>query len=207
MKTKRLKSPNAASRRKLILGLVLVLLSAAGVWFTIDANNHTEEFLVAAKPVSGGSFLDVGSFKIARLNLSDTRDLYLQPGDLSAGNYIMFGAAAGQLIPKAWISSALIDARDPVVITSTMPLPSSVQVGDLVDVWVSKKTGSNEFAPPVQLALDAEIAEITESTGMLSEQGQKVQVLVPTDSVVSILDAIASKDALSLVLQRNLGND
>jgi hypothetical protein len=207
MKTKRLKSPLKASRRRLILGLVLVILSAVGVWFTIDANNQTEEFLVAAKPVAGGSYVDGGSFKIARFNLSDSRNLYLRPGDLSGGSYLMFGAAEGQLVPKNWISSALIDARDPVVITSTMPLPSSVQPGDLVDVWVSKKTGSNQYAPPVQLALDAEIAEITESTGMLSDQGQKVQVLVPTDSVLSILDAIASKDVLSLVLQRNLGND
>ena len=64
-----------------------------------------------------------------------------------------------------------------------------------------------KFAEPVQLVLNAEVAEITESSGMLAEQSPRVQVLVPVESVAAILDAVASKDALSLVLQRSLENE
>jgi hypothetical protein len=55
--------------------------------------------------------------------------------------------------------------------------------------------------------LDAEIVDITTATGVMADQQPQVQVLVPVESVSPILDAVASKHALSLILKRNLGND
>jgi hypothetical protein len=57
------------------------------------------------------------------------------------------------------------------------------------------------------LVLDAEIVDIAEAKGVMSDQQPQVQVLVPVESVSPILDAVASKDALSMILKRNLGND
>jgi hypothetical protein len=207
MKSKRLRSPRGAGRRKLVVGSVLVTLSALGVWLTIETNNQTQEFLVAAQATSGGSPLTSADLKVTRMNLSDSSGLYLKPGDLPKGGYLLFSTEAGQLVPKSWVASAVIDAREPVVLTSTMPLPSKLKVGDLVDVWVSKKQDGSKYSAAIQLVLNAEVVEITETTGVLADQSPKVQVLVPTESVGPILDAIASKDALSLVLQRTLDNE
>ena len=207
MNSKRLRSPRKGNLRKIILGSLLVAGSIAGVWLTLEANSHTEEFLVAAKPTSGGAIVSDSDFRVAKLNLADSADLYLRPGEVPAGSYLLYSAETGQLVPKNWVASAIIDQREPVVISSTMPLPSTVKVGDLVNVWVSKKQDAGKFSAPVQLVLNAEIAELTEATGMLADQAPRVQVLVPVDSVGPILDAIASKDALSLVLQRNLSNE
>ena len=207
MNSKRLRSARRGNLRKIIIGSLLIASSIAGVWLTLEANSRTEEFLVAANATSGGAVVSDSDFRVANLNLADSANIYLRPGDVPAGSYLLYSADAGQLVPKTWVASAIIDQREPVVISSTMPLPSTVKVGDLVNIWVSKKQDAGKYLAPVQLVLNAEIAELTEATGMLADQAPRVQVLVPVESVGPILDAIASKDALSLVLQRNLSNE
>jgi hypothetical protein len=88
-----------------------------------------------------------------------------------------------------------------------MPMPDSTKVGDFVDLWVSETQANGTFLPPVTLVLDAEIVDIVSETGVMAEGQQRVQVLVPVESVSPILQAIASKSPLSMVLKRNLGND
>jgi len=207
MKMKRLGAQRSTSRRNLILGMFLITISMVGVWWVIDANNTTEEFLVAAKPATSGSIITESSFRIARMNLGESSQLYLKPGDLEPGNYLLNTMAVGQLVALGSVASAVIDARQPVVISSTMPLPQGVGVGDFVDIWVSESQEGGVFAAPMALVLDAEIVDIAQASGVMAEQQPQVQVLVPVESVSPILDAVASKDAISMILKRNLGND
>ena len=207
MKMKRLGAQHNKSRRNMILGLLLIAISVAGVWLVIDANNRTEEFLVASKPASSGSVITESSFRVVRMNLGESARLYLKPGDLEPGNYLLNTMEVGQLVALGSVASAIIDARQPVVITSTMPLPQGVGVGDFVDIWVSEAQEGGSFAAPMTLVLDAEIVDVAEASGVMADQQPQVQVLVPVESVSPILDAVASKDALSMILKRNLGND
>lgn len=207
MKTKRLGAQKIASRRNLFLGMLLITISMVGVWWVIEANNATEEFLVAAKPAASGSIITESSFRVARMNLGESSRLYLKPGDLEPGNYLLNTMAVGQLVALGSVASAIIDARQPVVITSTMPLPQGVGVGDFVDIWVSESLAGGSFAAPMTLVLDAEIVDIAQATGVMADQQPQIQVLVPVESVSPILDAVASKDAISMILKRNLGND
>ena len=207
MKMKRLGAQQSTSRRNVILGALLIAISMAGVWLVIEANNHTEEFLVAAKPAASGSMITESSFRVVRMNLGDSTALYLKPGDLEPGNYLLNTMAVGQLVALGSVASAIIDPRQPVVITSTMPLPQGVGVGDFVDIWVSEAIQGGSFAAPMTLVLDAEIVDVAAATGVLADQQPQVQVLVPVESVSPILDAVASKDSLSMILKRNLGND
>jgi hypothetical protein len=207
MKMKRLGAQRSSVRRNLFLGMLLISISMGGVWWLIEANNRTEEFLVAAKPATSGSMITESSFRVVSLNLGESSRLYLKPGDLEPGNYLLNTMAVGQLVALGSVASAIIDARQPVVITSTMPLPRGVGVGDFVDIWVSESQEGGRFAEPLTLVLDAEIVDITTATGVMADQQPQVQVLVPVESVSPILDAVASKHALSLILKRNLGND
>lgn len=207
MKMKRLGAQRSASRRNLIVGMLLIAISMVGVWLVIEANNRTEEFLVAAQPAASGSVITESSFRVVRLNLGDSSRLYLKPGDLDEGSYLLNTMAVGQLVALGSVASAIIDARQPVVITSTMPIPQKVGVGDFVDIWVSELQDGGVFAPPRTLVLDAEIVDIAEPTGVMADAQPQVQVLVPVESVSPILDAVASKDAISMILKRNLGND
>lgn len=206
-KLRRLRMPQRNTRRNLLLGSILVIASVTGVWFVVDANTRTEVFLVAAAPAASGSVIGSSSLRVARMNLGSSREVYLRPGDVGAGAYFLTTMATGQLVPRGSVATGIIDARQTVVISSVMPTPKSLKVGDLVDVWVSDLLDNNKFAPPITLVLDAEVTEVIEESGVLAEQSPKVQILVPIASVAPILDAIASKDALSMVLKRNLGND
>lgn len=207
MKMKRLGAQRSASRRNLIVGMLLITISMIGVWLVIEANNRTEEFLVAAQPAASGSVITESSFRVVRMNLGESSRLYLKPGDLDEGNYLLNTMAVGQLVALGSVASAIIDARQPVVITSTMPMPQKVGVGDFVDIWVSELQEGGVFASPRTLVLDAEIVDIAKSTGVMADAQPQVQVLVPVESVSPILDAVASKDAISMILKRNLGND
>ncbi len=207
MKMKRLGAERSTSRRNLILGMLLITISVVGVWWVIEANNTTEEYLVAAKPASSGSMITESSFRVVRMNLGESSGLYLKPGDLEAGNYLLNNMAVGQLVALGSVASSIIDARQPVVISSSMPLPRSVGVGDFVDIWVSESLEGGGFSTPAVIVLDAEIVDIAEATGVMADQQPQVQLLVPVESVSPILDAVASKDAISLILKRNLGND
>lgn len=207
MKMKRLGAQKIASRKNLLLGMLLITISMVGVWWIIEANNATEEFLVAAKPAASGSIITESSFRVARMNLGESSRLYLKPGDLESGNYLLNNMAVGQLVALGSVASAIIDARQPVVITSTMPLPQGVGVGDFVDIWVSESLEGGAFAAPMTLVLDAEIVDIAQATGVMADRQPQIQVLVPVESVSPILDAVASKDAISMILKRNLGND
>ena len=204
---KRLGAQKIASRKNLLLGMLLITISMVGVWWIIEANNATEEFLVAAKPAASGSIITESSFRVARMNLGESSRLYLKPGDLESGNYLLNNMAVGQLVALGSVASAIIDARQPVVITSTMPLPQGVGVGDFVDIWVSESLEGGAFAAPMTLVLDAEIVDIAQATGVMADRQPQIQVLVPVESVSPILDAVASKDAISMILKRNLGND
>ena len=207
VKLKKLRMPEKRNRRNVIFGLLLIVLSVAGVWFVIETNDKTEDYLVAAKPASSGSKITADSFRIAHFNLSTSSNLYLRPGQVPLGSYLLTTVDAGQLIAKGSVATSIIDARQPVIISSTMPVPDSLKVGDFVDVWVSAAIENNKFAPSVMLVRDAEVADITQPSGVIAEQAPRIQVLVPVVSVAPILDAISSKGALSLVLKRNLGND
>lgn len=203
---KKLRMPERNNRRNLLLGLLLIALSVTGVWFAIESNDKTEDYLVAARPASSGSKVTADSFRVAHFNLSTSRNLYLRPGQVPVGSYLLNTVDVGQLIPKGSVATSIIDARQPVIISSTMPVPANLKVGDFVDVWVSAAIENNKFAPSVTLVRDAEITDIIEPSGVMADQTPRVQVLVPVVSVAPILDAIASKGALSLVLKRNLGN-
>jgi hypothetical protein len=206
-KSRRLRMPQRQNRRNLIIGVLVIGASLAGVWFAIETNNKTEAFLVAAKPASSGSMVTSGSFRVEQLNLATSSGLYLRPGDVPVGSYLLNTFDAGQLVPKGSIATSIIDARQPVIISSAMPVPQNLKVGDFVDIWVSSAIDNNTFASAVMLVRDAEVTDVIQPNGVLAGGMPNVQVLVPVASVAPILDSIASKGALSLVLKRNLGND
>jgi hypothetical protein len=206
-KIRRLRMPQRTARRNLVLGLVLLTASTLGVWFVIESNDKTEEFLVAAAPAASGSIVTEGSFRVAHMNLAGSRDVYLRPGQVPIGSYLLNTLDQGQLIPKGSVASSIVDARQPVIISSVMPVPPNLKIGDFVDVWVSDAIDNNKFAAPITIVLDAEVTGVIQDSGVIGGQQPRVQILVPVASVATILDAIASKDALSLVLKRNLGDD
>lgn len=199
--SRKLKSPYLARRKTLLLAVGLVTLSVGGVWFAIEGNNRTEEFLVSTKALPAGSSVTDSMFEPIRVNLGTSSDKYLRMGELPMGSYLLGPVVPGQLIIKNMLATDIIDARVPLVITSKMPLPTALRPGGSVDLWVSEKLDGNTFAPPYVLVLGAEVAKILETTGMFAEDVAPVELWVPTEAIGPVLDAVDAGDSISLILR------
>lgn len=198
---RKLKAPHLSRRRNLFFAIGLVVLSVSGVWFAIESNNHTEEFLVSTSALPAGSLVQEDMFQVINANLSSSSQKYLRVGELPSGSYLLGPVVPGQLIIKSMLATEIIDSRVPLVITSKMPLPQALKPGGSVDLWVSERLENNQFAPPYALVLGAEVARIIETSGMFAQDVSPVELWVPTAAIAPVLDAVDAGDSISLILR------
>lgn len=206
-RVRNLKSPKRARIRNLVLAIALLASSIAGVNAVIAANNHTDEFLVAARDLPAGSPIFVADSTIAKVNLGASAENYLAAGTLPTGSYLLGPIRGGQLIPRSMLASAVIDERVPLVVSSAMGLSAGLVAGATVDLWVAPITEAKTVGEPYALVLGAEVSRLLEKKEMFSNQGPDVELWVPVDAVGPVLAAISSGTKISLVLRPTLAEE
>lgn len=206
-RVRNLKSPKRARIRNLVLAIVLLAASIAGVNAVIAVNNHTDEFLVAAHDLPAGSPVALMDSAIARVNLGASAENYLPAGELPTGSYLLGPIRGGQLIPRSMLASAVIDERVPLVVSSAMGLSAGLVAGASVDLWVAPITEDKTVGEPYALVLGAEVSRLLEKKEMFSNQGPDVELWVPVDAVGPVLAAISSEAKISLVLRPTLAEE
>jgi hypothetical protein len=88
-----------------------------------------------------------------------------------------------------------------VVVTVTAPLSSDVASGEKVDVWASMAAGQGIYAPPAVLVSKATVVDVTENTTVgIGGSSFDVELIVPSTSVASVLEASANGDHMALLL-------
>jgi len=205
-KLKKLRSPRQSKIRSLFLGLILLASSVGVVAFTIASNNHTDEYLVAARDLPAGSPVSSADMKIAMVNLGLGAEHYLRKDELPGGSYVLGPLRAGQLVAKSALASAIIDERVPVVVNSAMGLSSGVVAGASVDVWVTPAEKDQVVGEPYVLVLAAEVARLFEDNEMFSEKNSQVELWVPLEAVGPVLAAVSNGDSVSLILRPTLAD-
>lgn len=205
-KLKKLRSPRQSKIRNLLLGLILLASSVGIVAFTIAENNHTDEYLVAARDLPAGSPVSSADMKIAMVNLGLGAEHYLRKDELPGGSYMLGPIRAGQLVAKSTLASAVIDERVPVVVNSAMGLSSGVVAGASVDIWVTPAKQDKVVGEPYVLVLAAEVARLFEDNEMFSEKNSQVELWVPLEAVGPVLAAISNGDSVSLILRPTLSD-
>jgi len=205
-KLQKLRSPRQSKIRSLILGLILLASSVGIVAFTIAENNHTDEYLVAARDLPAGSPVSITDLKVAMVNLGLGAEQYLRKDELPDGSYVLGPLRAGQLVAKSVLANAIIDERVPVVVNSAMGLSSGVVAGASVDVWVTPAKQDKVVGEPYVLVLAAEVATLFEDNEMFSEKNSQVELWVPLEAVGPVLAAISNGDSVSLILRPTLAD-
>ena len=205
-KLKKLRSPRQSKIRSLILGLILLASSVGVVAFTIAENNHTDEYLVAARDIPAGSPVSIIDMKVAMVNLGQGAEQYLRKDELPDGSYVLGPLRAGQLVAKSVLANSIIDERVPVVVNSAMGLSSGVVAGASVDVWVTPAKQDKVVGEPYVLVLAAEVATLFEDNEMFSEKNSQVELWVPLEAVGPVLAAISNGDSVSLILRPTLAD-
>lgn len=196
----RLKKPSWKDPR-LLVGILLVLASIAGVISLVVAADRTTEAFAAREPIAVGEKLTADKLNRVRVRLGDVEQHYLTPeAGLAEGLVAVQRIGKDQLVPRDSTGQIDLLDRKPVAVTVDEALPAQAVAGSRVDVWVALPDARNGFSQPALLLPGAEIAQVTPgSTALGSARSTVVMVLVTDSQMPGLLGAQANKAKISVV--------
>lgn len=196
----RLKKPSWKDPR-LLIGILLVLASVAGVISLVGAADQTTEAYAAREPIAVGEKLTTDKLHRVKVRLGDVEEHYLTPETgLGEGLVAVQRIGKDQLLPRESLGQPDGLDRKPVAVTIEESLPAQAVPGSRVDVWVALPDTRNGFGQPTLLLPGAEIAQLTPgSTALGSSRSTVVMVLVQDDQMPKLLGAQANKAKISVV--------
>jgi predicted component of type VI protein secretion system len=193
---------------KLLVGVLIVAAAVAlGSWAVTAAEASTPVY-VAAEALTPGEPLDADQVAVAQVRLERAEaDHYLLASEPLPPDAVLVRAVSdGELLPRAAVAeSADLDVR-PVAVPVTEPPSAGVAEGALVDVWVTPEVQDGEHPVPRLLAEGLTVAEVARPSGAFAVGAETtVHVLVPTDSLGDVLGALATRQAVHVVLVPGTG--
>ncbi|NYD76698.1 SAF domain-containing protein [Arthrobacter cupressi] len=196
----RLKKPSWKDPR-LLVGILLVLASVAGVIALVGAADRTVQVYVAREGIAVGQKLSRDDLSVAKVRLDDVESGYVTvESGLPEGKVAVQRVAKNQLLPRESLGDADALDRKPVAVTVEDSLPAQAVPGSRVDVWVSLPDAQNGFAEPRLLLPGAEIAQVTEGSSALGASKQTVVLVLVTDEQMpKLLGAQANKAKVAVV--------
>ncbi|MDD1477033.1 hypothetical protein [Arthrobacter sp. H16F315] len=196
----RLKKPSWKDPR-LIIGILLVLASVAGVIAVVGAADQTAEAYTAREAIAVGETLSADKLDRVKVRLGEVEQHYLTPATgVPDGLVAVQRIGKDQLLPRGSFGRPDGLDRKPVAVTVEEALPEQAVAGSRVDVWVALPDTRNGFSQPALLLPGAEIARITPgSTALGSARSTVVMVLVTDGQMPNLLGAQANKAKISVV--------
>ncbi|ACL40397.1 conserved hypothetical protein [Pseudarthrobacter chlorophenolicus A6] len=196
----RLKRPSWKDPR-LLVGILLVFASVAGVVFLVGSADQTTEVYAARDGIAVGEALTEQNVVRAKVRLGDSEQHYITAeSGLPQGVVAVQRIGKDQLVPRASLGEVDDLDRKPVAITVDGTLPEQVIAGARVDVWVAQPDAKNGFSEPKLLLPGAEIAEVTAgSTTLGSAKSTVLMVLVEDGRMPAILGAQVNDARISVV--------
>ncbi len=196
----RLRKPSWKDPR-LLVGILLVLASVAGVIALVGAADRTVQVYIAREGIAVGQKLSRDDLSTVKVRLDDVESSYVTvESGLPEGKVAVQRIARNQLLPKESLGDADALDRKPVAVTVEDSLPPQAVPGSRVDVWVSLPDARNGFAEPRLLLPGAEIAQVTEGSSALGASKETVVLVLVTDEQMpKLLGAQANKAKVAVV--------
>lgn len=195
----RLRRPSLRDPR-LLIGLALVLGSVAVGAQVIASADHTVPVYAARTVLPSGTPLSVDRLDVVRVRLSGVSAAAYLDARRSppSGQVIIRTVGAGELIPSAAVASATLVRSRPVTIPLDGMPPAGIAPGALVDVWASARrvdaTQAGGYDEPRRIASAVEVFDLQRpGTGLAAARTGAVQVLLPTEGLAPVLDALANQ--------------
>jgi hypothetical protein len=232
--------PDAASRRfskagrrapdlRLVLGVVLVVGSVAGVYGIVAAADRRVTVYAAASALTPGERIDAGDLVQRSVALDGSDRLYLAAGGIPSGGLVVTQPIAkGELLPTSSVGSSSGVSSTSLVLQLATRVSGAVVSGATIDIWAAadpdavgattSSEASSAGAPedgatdpssspladtnaPTVIVSGATVVKVLDDSGGFSvaSAGSSVEVLVPRTRVARLLQAIAQKAALAVV--------
>ena len=173
---------------RLLLGVLLVLVSVVVGARVISASDHYTSLYVAAHPLVPGEHLAAGDLVVGQVRLDGQGAFYVAAdGDPPVGYVVQRYVGAGELLPRGAITTPTAVPADRLVTLPVQPghLPPDVGPGDLVDVYVTPKSGGSDAAGQPRLV--ARNLSVQQREGGDSElSGETVVALVVAVPVADV---------------------
>ncbi|MDT0156802.1 hypothetical protein Q9R19_04085 [Microbacterium sp. ARD32] len=184
---------------RFLIGLVLVVVSIAGVWLLVSSSRQTTAVLQATHTVVPGQPVTSADFQVVEVGLGPLTGTYLAPQDLEPGAVATRTLAKGELVAAAGVGDEK-DSRTTTIVVSSTAIPTGVDAGSVVELWQAPllKDGRTRDEPRV-LVGDAVVGRVAEADGMLSESRTDVEVVVDRSDVADVLAAITGDAVISIV--------
>lgn len=190
--------PRRALDPRLVLGILLVVGSVAGVVALVSATSTTTPVLAAARPLAPGEVISADDVEVVDVRLGASSDGYL--AELPAGVVATRVVGEGELIPVDAVGSGDGVRLAAVVLAVDGDLAEAVAPGALVDVWAARAQEGGGFGPPAVIASGATVVRLVASESVVTGgRTTGVEVLVPRPRLARVLEAVANADAVSLV--------
>ena len=202
----RLKKPSWKDPR-LLLGILLVLASTAGVVALVGSADQTTEVFAVDEAIPLGTLVTAEDFAVVPVRLGDVSEAYLPvsegiPEDAVASSLLR----KGELLSRADLGKADELDRKPVGLRVDDPLPAETEAGSRVDVWMSMPDERNGFKEPKQILTAAEISELTIDESVLgANRATQLMVLVEDGDLATLLSAQSNGAKIAVVLNPAAG--
>lgn len=186
---------------RLIIGMALVAASVAGVFFVVSSADESVQVYAARDTLTPGDRVGPDDLVTRSVRLEEVGGLYLLPGDLPSGGFVVTRAVVeGELVPASAVGSVDGLLFTSVVLDVAGELAASIGSGSTVDVWAAQEVSNAVYGPPVVIVADAGVVRLVESDSIVGGgRTTAVEVLVPKAKVARVLEAIANQDAVSIV--------
>ncbi|MDR6435813.1 hypothetical protein J2790_000934 [Paenarthrobacter nicotinovorans] len=196
----RLKKPSWKDPR-LLIGILLVLVSVAGVIALVGSADRTTQVYTAREEIAVGQAVTMADLSIANVRLDDLESGYVTvEGGWADGRVALQRVAKNQLLAKESLGQADALNRKPVAVSVEGELPVQVVGGARVDVWVALPGSSSAFDEPHLLLPSAEIAQVVSGpVGLGASKTTQILVLVTDEQMPKLLGAQANKASISVV--------
>ncbi len=198
--TPRLRKPSWKDPR-LLVGILLVLASVAGVVTLVGNAEKTVPMYVARDAIVIGQKVNTDAFAVVHVQLGEVSGNYLGPGDALAANAVAVRMVPkGEVVPRSSIGHTDALDRKPVSVTIEEPLPKEVLVGSHVDVWVALPDERNGFQSPILMLPGAEVAALNAAASSFgSTKNMQLMVLATDDQMPKFIGAVANRAKVSVV--------
>lgn len=191
---------------RLVIGLVLVVGSTAGVWAVVSGLDSASSVYAVRQTVTPGHRLEAPDLVRQSVRLDGALDRYVPAGEVPSEGFVVTRTIhSGELVP--WSAVAAGDTADvaTVVVTTRGPLAGGLEAGSFVDVWSAPPVDHGAFGAPGVLVAGAEIVAIAGADGLLARDRVAVELRVTHDEVPLVLAALAADEAIDLVAARPEG--
>lgn len=185
---------------RFFIGLLLIVLSVAGVWLIVGAAKQTSPVLQAARTIVPGEPLTSADVRVVDVVLGAAGAGYLTPTTLEPGLIATRTIAEGELVASAAAADADQGRTTSVVVRSSVPVPATIARGSVVELWAAEPLAEGKgFREPKVLLPEATVASVERDDGPLSAKSTTLEIVVSRAKVGEVLTALTRGSSLSVV--------